>query len=49
MAQHILTLIMTDEQLQDVYRILVDGDEPGALAFLRSQLRGKVREAMEGG
>jgi len=49
MAEYALTIIVTDEQLQDLYRIMVDGDEPAALAFMRSYLRGKVREAMEGG
>jgi len=49
MAQCALMIIVTDEQLQDLYRVMVDGDEPAALAFLRGHLRSKVREAMEGG
>jgi hypothetical protein len=42
MSQCALTIIVTDEQLQDLYRIMIDGDEPGALAFLRGHLRCKV-------
>ena len=49
MSQCALTIIVTDEQLQDLYRIMIDGDESGALAFLLSHLRGMVRETMEGG
>ncbi len=49
MALNALTIIVTDEQIQELYRIIIDGDEPMALAFLRTHLRSKVREAMEGG
>ncbi len=49
MALNALTMIVTDEQLQELYRILIDSDEAAALAFLHTHLRSKVREAMEGG
>ncbi len=49
MALNALTMIVTDEQLQELYRIMIDGDEPAALMFLRVHLRSKVRDAMEGG
>ncbi len=49
MALNALTMIVTDEQLQELYRIMIDGDEAAALVFLRVHLRSKVRDAMEGG
>ncbi len=49
MALNALTMIVTDQQLQELYRIMIDGDEPAALAVLRVHLRSKVRDAMEGG
>ncbi len=49
MALQVLTMVVTDEQLQELYRIMIDGDRQAALAFLQVHLRSKVREAMEGG
>jgi len=33
----------------ELYRILTDDDAPAALAFLKSHLKGKMRELLEGG
>jgi hypothetical protein len=44
-----LTLILSDEELLDLCRILMDRDEVGALAFLDSHLKKKVNQALEGG
>jgi hypothetical protein len=44
-----LTLILSDEELLDLCRILMDRDEGGALAFLDQHLKKQVRQALEGG
>ncbi len=49
MAMQALTIMVTDEELQEIYRIMIDGDQSAAFAFLQVHLRSKVREAMEGG
>ncbi len=41
MAKCNLTMIVTDEQLQELYRIMIDGDQASALAFLQVRLRKK--------
>jgi hypothetical protein len=42
-------LILEDEELVDLCRILLDGDADAALAFLRQHFKGKVRDLLEGG
>ena len=42
-------LILQDDELVDLCRILIDGDPEGALVFLRQHLRGRARELLEGG
>jgi hypothetical protein len=44
-----LVIPVTETDLQELYRVLLDEDEPAALAFLQKHLRGKLREVMEGG
>jgi hypothetical protein len=44
-----LTLILSDEELLELQRILLDRDEAGALAFLDSHLKKQVAKALEGG
>jgi len=44
-----IVLALTDKELQELYRILVDRDEKEALVFLDRHLRKKVRQALEGG
>lgn len=44
-----LTLVLSDEELVDLCRILMDQDEPGALAFLDQHLKKQVRRVLEGG
>ena len=44
-----IALLLTDEELQDLYRILIDRDAEEALCFLNQHLRKKVRQALEGG
>ena len=42
-------LILEDAELIELCRILMDGDEDGALAFLRQHFKGKARDLLEGG
>lgn len=42
-------LVLDDLEIIELYRILMDDDAPAALAFLKSHLKGKVRELLEGG
>jgi hypothetical protein len=44
-----LTLVLSDEELLDLCRILMDRDEAGALAFLDQHLKKQVRRVLEGG
>jgi len=44
-----LTLLLSDEELLNLCRILIDRDEGGALAFLERHLRKQARQALEGG
>lgn len=44
-----ITLALDDADLIELLRILMDKDAEGALAFLQQHVKGKVREALEGG
>ena len=44
-----IVLALTDEELQDLYRVLIDRDAGEALHFLDQHLRKKVHQALEGG
>ena len=44
-----LTLVLSDEELLDLYRILMDLDEAGVLAFLDQHLKKQVRRPVAGG
>lgn len=44
-----IVLSLTDEELQDLYRILIDRDAAEALRFLDQHARKKVLQALEGG
>jgi hypothetical protein len=44
-----IVLSLTNEELQDLYRVLIDRDAEGALRFLDRHLRKKVYQALEGG
>ena len=44
-----ITLVLEEEDLIELLRILMDEDAEGALAFIRQHLKGIVREALEGG
>ncbi|MFQ5874972.1 MAG: hypothetical protein ACE5JL_14420 [Dehalococcoidia bacterium] len=45
----VLVVPLSDEDLLDLCRIILDRDEGGALQFLEKHLKKKVDEAVEGG
>lgn len=44
-----LSIIVEDQDLLELLRILMDDDAEGALAFLKEHYKGKARELLEGG
>ncbi len=44
-----LTLLLSDEELLDLCRIILDRDAEGALEFLDRHLKKPARQALEGG
>jgi hypothetical protein len=45
----VISLILDETEVIELHRILTDQNAEGALAFLGAHLRGKAREALEGG
>lgn len=44
-----LSVVVEDEDLVELIRILMDDDAEGALAFLKKHFKGKARDLLEGG
>jgi hypothetical protein len=44
-----ITLLLEDEQIVELIRILIDNDAEDVLAFLKTHFKGKARELLEGG
>ncbi len=44
-----LSLVLEDDEIIELIRILMDDDEDGALAWLKIQFKGKARDLLEGG
>lgn len=44
-----ISLVVEDEDLIELMRILLDEDADGALFFLKDHFKGKARELLEGG
>ena len=44
-----LSIILDDEDLLELMRILLDDDAEGALIFLKQHFKGKARDLLEGG
>ena len=42
-------LILEDQDILELMRILMDSDPEGALDFLRKHFKGKARDLLEGG
>ena len=44
-----LNLILEDQEIIELVRILMDDDAEGALVFLKTHCKGKARGLLEGG
>ena len=44
-----ISLVVEDDDLIELIRILMDDDADGALAFLKTHFKGKARDLLEGG
>jgi DNA-binding GntR family transcriptional regulator len=44
-----ILLLLSDEELQELYRMLIDRDAEAALRFLNQHLRKEVHQALAGG
>ena len=44
-----LSILLTDDELLDLCRILIDEDAEAALVFLEQHLKKPVKHALEGG
>jgi len=44
-----LVIPLTENELQEVYRVLIDRDKDAAMEFLDAHVRAPLRKAMEGG
>lgn len=44
-----LTVVLEDEDIIELMRVLMDSDAEGALEFLREHFKGKARDLLEGG
>lgn len=44
-----IQLVLEDEDLIELIRILLDEDADGALSFLKVHLKGKARDLLDGG
>jgi len=49
MAKKATQLVLDDEDIIELIRILMDDDAEAALAFLKQHFKGKARELLEGG
>jgi len=44
-----VNLVLDDEDIIELIRILMDDDADGALAFLKRHIKGKTRDLLDGG
>ena len=44
-----INLVVEDDDLIELIRVLLDDDADGALAFLKTHFTGKARDLLEGG
>ena len=47
--KQVLQLTLSDEDLLELLRILIDDDKEAALVFLKTHFKGKARDLLEGG
>jgi hypothetical protein len=44
-----VNLVLEEEEILELIRILMDDDAEGALVFLKKHFKGKARDLLEGG
>lgn len=44
-----VSLVLEDDEIIELIRILLDDDADGALVFLKTHFKGKARDLLEGG
>jgi len=44
-----LSLLLEDDELIELIRVLLDDDADGALVWLKTHFKGKTRDLLEGG
>jgi hypothetical protein len=44
-----INLVLNDDDIIELIRIMMDDDQQGALVFLKTHFKGKARELLEGG
>ena len=44
-----ITLVLADEEIIELLRVLIDEDAEGALAFLKLHFKGRAHQLLEGG
>ena len=44
-----LNLVLEEEEIIELIRVLMDDDAGGALAWLKAHFKGKARDLLEGG
>ena len=44
-----VNLVLEEEEILELIRILMDDDQEEALAFLKTHFKGKARDLLEGG
>jgi hypothetical protein len=44
-----LSIVLEDQDILELMRILMDDDADGALGFLKQHFKGKARDLLEGG
>ena len=47
--KRVMNLVLADEDLLELVRVLMDDDAEGALTFLKTHLKSKARDLLEGG
>jgi hypothetical protein len=44
-----VNIVLEDQQILELIRIIIDNDEHAALTFLKTHFKGKARELLDGG
>ncbi len=49
MVKKVMNLVLEEQELVELIRILLDEDAEAALSFLKKHFKGKARDLLEGG